>query len=312
MNSIIKWLVRTAAVLFGVGALLAIGGWALGGQTQMEVNVAGQDMTVGLGGIRFSASPREGGGRERVNVDDLVPFEEIDVDVALGEVYLRPGDSYGLTLSWNEERYALHYTNEGGKLRVWSSAFPGAGVPFGGNLHASVTIYYPKGTEFDQLTVKTALGTVDLSDFSARRLDLEANLGSVRLADAALGSGDLKLSLGDLELERVKADELDLKLSLGALKAREIDTARELTIENHMGETVVAGSLAGKTKIVSNMGDVSVAASLPRRDYGYDLSTSMGSVRIDGEHMDDEAVQRGGAHQITVENSMGDIALDFS
>ncbi len=123
MNGLIKWLLRTAAILFCAGALLALGGWALGGQTRMEVNVAGRDITVGPGVFHF-VKASGAGPREELSVVDRFPLDELEVDTDLVDVYLHPGDGYGLSLSWSDERYALHYTSEDGKLKIGSSALP--------------------------------------------------------------------------------------------------------------------------------------------------------------------------------------------
>lgn len=308
MNGIVKWLLRTAAVLAGIGALLAVAGWALGGQTKMDVNVAGRDVRVGMSGFQVLRTDKNEDW-EKSDIMELSPFEELEIDIQAGDVYLRPGDGYGLSLSTNVENYKFDYENKDGKLKVWSNGVHLLDFSFGGSIHASVTVYYPRETELHQLTVKTELGQVDMSDLSARVLDLTASLGEVELTGITLGQGTLVASLGDLELEEVKAQWLDLTLSMGEFKGSGITTTQELTIENHMGDTSVEGALYGKTKVISSMGNVTLTSSLPQEDYGYDLSTSMGDVRLNGAHMDEKATQRGGTHHITVENSMGDITL---
>ncbi len=309
MKELIKWLLRAAASLFGIGALLAAVGWALGGQTSMVVPVGERDVSVGLGGIHAFGSVRPG-ARHELTSDDLVPFTQLEIDIALGEINLRPSDHYGIVLEWSGEPYELHYTNEGGTLRVWSSSTPVMGLGFRLEHRAKATIYLPEGTHLNQLMVKTALGSVELDGFSADNFELRADLGDVDISNAILGRATANLSLGSLDLKQVSADHLDLTLSMGDLKADDLST-KELIAVNHMGKIKLEGRFEGQTKLVSSMGDVEVSTDLPQRDYGYDLNVSMGKITVDGEHQESKLVQPGGTHNIAIENSMGDITLQF-
>ncbi|SBW05247.1 conserved exported hypothetical protein [uncultured Eubacteriales bacterium] len=309
MKGLTKLLLTTAAALFGVGVVLALAGWLMGGQTSMVVTVGGRDVNVGLTGVRLS---NWSGERNRVaDGGDLEPFTALDVDVDLGDVYFIPSNHYGVELSWQGEDYALHYSNKNGKLKVWSTSSVRLGVDLGFGYGAEVRVYFPEGAEFESVTVKTSLGSAELEGLRAGRLDLEADLGSVAVTDAVVGESTMNLSLGDLELKRITARTLDLTLSLGALVGDEVSTSESLTVENDMGSVVLAGAFEGHTKIVDDMGSVELTVAGAEADYGYDLRTSMGNVTINGKDAGDEADHRGGTHTIEVENSMGDIEIKF-
>lgn len=311
MKRFYKVLSSTAAALFGIGVILAIAGWAMGGQTSMDVDVAGYKATIGWG--IYSREGRENGLKmHKVQEENLAAFDKLDIDISLGDVDVVLSDHYGLDLSWRGRNYDLHYTNENGTLKVWSTSIPNIGIDFDMNYDAKVTVYLPEGVQLDDVFVKAAMGDVDISSFHAETLEVKAHMGSVSLNTVTMGDGTLKLDMGDLDVSAVTADTLELTLLMGKLEAYDLSTSKELTVENSMGDIDVSGSLSGKTKMNASMGDISISTDLPESDYGYDLKTSMGTVRVNGDKMDDEASRNGGTHYITADNSMGSIDLDFN
>lgn len=310
MKRLNKGLVRISGALLAAGLALAIAGWAMGGQTTMEVDVAGYRINVGMNGV-YSKDGGWVGRNETVSVqDNLAAFDKLDVDVSLGDVDIVPSDHFGLELSWHGKNYELHFTNENGTLKVWSTSIPNIGINLDFNYGGKVIVYIPEGTRLADATVHTAMGDMDLSGFHADQLDVRANMGSVSLTNAVIGGGVLDLDMGDLDVSTVNADSLELTLSMGRLECYDISTTKELTMKNSMGDIEVQGSLAGRTKADASMGDVSISSDLS--DYGYDLSTDMGTVRVNGDKQDSKAKLNGGANVITVENSMGNIYVDFN
>lgn len=312
MKRLNKVLLSTASALFALGLILAVAGWAMGGQTSMEVDVAGHKVNVGMTGF-YSKDGNWTGRSGNISVqDDLAAFDKLDVNISLGDVDVVPSDHFGLDLSWRGKNYELHYTNENGLLKVWSTSVPNIGInlDFGMNYDGKVTVYIPEGTQLKDAAVYTSMGDIDLSGFNAESLDVSASMGSVSLTNAVVGDGILDLAMGDLNVSTVNAESLEFILSMGKLEAYDISTTKELIMENAMGDMEVQGSLGGKTEASASMGEVTITSDLS--DYGYDLNTSMGTVRVNGDKRGDEASQSGGTNFITVDNSMGDIDVDFN
>lgn len=305
-----KVLLSVAGSLLAIGLVLALVGWAMGGQTSMEVDVGGYQATVGMTGFHAGVNASRKNATT-VTDDKLAAFDKLDVDVSLGDVNVVSSDHFGIDMYYYGKNYELHYENNGGTLKVWSTSIPNIGINFGMNYDATVTVYLPKGTLLKDATVKTAMGDIDMQDFAADMLDVRANMGGVTVENADVTDGTLKLDMGDLSINGVTADNLDLTLSMGDLEAYNVTTEKELTVVNHMGKIAVDGTLRGKTDVNDSMGDISITTTLPESDYGYNLKTSMGSVEIDGNDHDDKANRSGGTHTITADNSMGDIEVYF-
>lgn len=309
MKRLNKVLLSTATALFALGLILAVAGWAMGGQTTMEVDVWGHKATIGVTGFHRENSDRNLRSGSSVQ-EDLTAFDKLDVDISLGEVEVVSSDHFGVDLSWRGKNYELHYTNEDGILKVWSTSIPNIGINLGQNYDGKATIYIPEGTQMKDITIYTALGDMDLKDFHTDSLDISASLGSVSIANAVVNSGTLELDLGDLEVGDISADSLDIILSMGRLQAYNVTTTKELKIENSMGDIDVQGSLGGRVEVSASMGDVTISSDLS--DYGYDLSTGMGTIRLNGDKQDDEVKRNGGTNFITADNAMGNIDVNFN
>lgn len=310
MKRLNKVLLSTAGSLLAIGLVLALVGWAMGGQTSMEVDVGGYRATVGMTGFHAGVNMSRSDATT-VTDDELTAFDKLDVDISLGDVSVIPSDHFGVDIFYYGKNYELHYENNNGTLKVWSTSMPTIGINFGMNYDATVTVYIPEGAQLKDATIKTAMGDIDMQDFAVDTLDIRANMGSVTVGNADVINGTLKLDMGDLSLNGIAADKLDMTLSMGDVEAYGVTTEKELTVVNHMGKIVLEGTLRGRVEATDNMGDISITTDLPESDYGYDLKTSMGSVEVDGNDHDDKASRSGGTHTITADNSMGDIEIYF-
>lgn len=312
MKKLAKMLVGVAAPLLLVSVILMGAGWAMGAKTELTVNIDGYPVNVGFTGIRGAVDSGVATGPAHEAGDRaLDSFNKIDVDVSLGDVTFVVADDYGVELSWYGENYELHYMNENGKLKVWSTSVPSVGVNFGKNYGGTVTVYLPEDVRLKEVDVTTALGDISMTSFRADKMEVLADLGDVSLYDATVGEGSMTLSLGDLQISGVTARDLTLDLSLGDLTATRLTTENSLDIESSMGLVDVNGSLSGNTEISSSMGDVDLSTDLPEEDYGWDLDVSMGDIYIDGVEQKHSVSRSGGTHFLEIDSDMGDISLYF-
>jgi len=315
MKKMTKALAGLGVFLLVAGLVLSGAGLAMGARTNLSVDWFGIPINVGVGGIGYR---RVTGGTEQIPPEDsvsvvtserLAAFDELEVDVALGDVTVEQGEDYGVELSWNAASVELYYEVKGGTLLIWNK--DQVNISLGSGMFASVRVSVPEGVTLDKVSVDTDLGDCRISDLQARELDVEAELGAVSLSNVTADEADLELSLGNLELWDVTAGELEANLSLGDLTGSGLTVSRELKAENDMGSIDLAGDLRGTAELTDNMGGVSLFIQGAEGEYGYDLKTSLGSVRVNGEDQGDKVSRPGGRDTLTVRNSMGDIDVTF-
>ena len=292
MNRLTKGLLGVGALLLLSGGLLALSGWTMGGQTELDLSWNGHGVRIGPLGIvsRDSAAQTETAARDGREELHLQAFRRVDVDVDLGDVTVTQGGDYGVSLNWKGKHYALEYELDGDTLRVRSSA---QGGRFGlDGYGGTVTVYVPQHLRLEQLEVRSDLGDICLEGIAA---------------DTATVTGDL----GDLTLGQGRAGALELHESMGTIDGAGLTVERSLSVENDMGDVRLEGDLQGELEVADSMGEIELTLSGPVEDYRYELNVDMGEICVNGETYRSEASRSGGRHSLNVENSMGDISVTF-
>lgn len=257
------------------GGMLAVAGVALGGRTSLYYGNYNETMESETAVAAYT---------------ETSAFQKIEVDVALGDVYLQSADSYGVELTWDDERMKLNYEVVDGKLRVWNEDGNVSGLsPH--DYEVTAIIYFPYDAQFEDVNVKNALGSLTLEDFVAKNLTVYSDLGDTNLSSVTAGTANLHLSLGSLE---------GYGLSVGG-------TA---TVENSLGDVYLTGDFRD-LNVTCDMGAVTVGTEAEKSEYSYDLKTSMGNVTLDGEKSRDSAKGGSGPYTLKVDNSMGDVDIMF-
>lgn len=243
--------------------------------------------------------------------DNMAAFSEIEVDVALGNVWVAPGgDGYSLSLEWKGSGYSLKYENKDGKLRVWSEGTNALDWEIDKD-KVNVWIYVPEGAQFKWVDLDVDLGECTVQGFTAKKLTVDADCGSVSLYDMTLGTAELALDLGSLELSAVKADQLDADLSMGDLNGYDLEMTGDLTAVNDMGKIELSGALRGTTELKCSMGAIKVYLDGSEEEYGYDLRTSMGRVTVDGKDKGTSTSRSGGEYRLNAKSDMGAVEVWF-
>ncbi len=273
---------------------------------------------------------------------------ELQVELALGEVILQNGREYSADLQWQGEQYRMEYSCENGVLHIWDSV---NGPSVLNNWGGKAVITLPQGSKLDEVTITSKAGSVELSDVETETLTVEAALGSVTLNGIQAGVGDLsleagsleaadssfstltaQLSLGGAELEDFKAGtgtftldsgSLDMEraaftsftadLSLGGITAQELTVEGSTDVRCSCGSVELYGSLGGETDVQADMGSITLETEYPEAEYGYELTTDLGSVTVAGRDQGSSAqkIQEGSKHFITARADLGSIEVIF-
>lgn len=288
-----KYLIGVAAGLLVLGFVLMGGGWAMGAQTSLTVHFFGYPMNVGIHGISSNGTVETVDGEYKMVSDlDLDAYQDLEIDIGLGDVIFCTADYYGVELEWYDANYALHYTNENGKLKVWSTSTPSVGINMSSGYGGTVTIYLPKGAALNEVDVEADLGDVELWGFEAADLTVVADLGDVSITD-------------------VGAEQADLTLNLGNLITSGFTTRKSLTVDADLGNVELCGTYYGTVDVSADLGQVFIDTTLSKAEYRYELDVSLGDIYVDGREMDEHVKKGNGNHSITVYADLGDIELCF-
>lgn len=290
-------LLASAVPLLLVGGVLTFAGWRMGAQTSLELE---------LDGHTFSASPFhlsswsedyvweeafEDSYRHSLTLtgEDLADFQRLDVDLDLGDLTIQTGE-LELYLFWTSQDYQIHYSNEDGLLKIWST---GHMRSEGWNhSEATVMLTIPEGMTLAEADLALGLGSADLSNIAVQDLTVKSDLGDVSLWSLALDQADLTLELGSLTVDG------------GSL-------SDHLTAQCQLGDISLYGDYEGDLDLDTEMGSVEFYTELPRSSYRWDLSTGMGEVSIDGTELGQNVSGGSSGHTLIVSSGMGDVDISF-
>ena len=308
MKGLTKLIVGIAAPLLAVGIVLSGVGWAMGAETSIEVPVGEERIHVGWDGVGLSGwSGTSGTETAAAEEAELAPFTSLEVELSNGTVTVSAGETYGIRLSSGSRK--LQYSLEDGTLKVWDEEL--IGVQFS-ERGGSVEIFLPDGAELADADITNSLGSIELKNLSAETLTAEADLGDITADGLRADSATLTAECGAVNLTSVEADELEAELSLGDMTATGLAVADRLTVTNSLGSVSLEGELGESVSVTADMGDISAVSSRAEQWYGYELSTDLGEITVNGQNRGTSASQEGETGTMELHTDMGGITLRFS
>ena len=298
MKGLTKLIVGIAAPLLAVGIVLSGVGWAMGADTSIQVPVGSEQIHVGWDGVGISGWSSSYVTDTAV-VEDMAlsSFTRLDVELSNGTVTVSSGEAYGIRLSSGSRK--LQYSLENSILKVWDEEL--IGVQFS-ELGGSVT----------DADITSALGGLELKNVQVETLNIQADLGDITAEGLQAGSAVLTAECGAVNLTDVEADELEAELSLGDMTATGLAVTDRLTVTNSLGSVSLEGELGESVSVTADMGDISAVSSRAEQWYGYELSTDLGEITVNGQNRGASASQKGEKGTMELHSDTGGSTVRFS
>ena len=182
-------------------------------------------------------------------------FTNLDIKLGVGSVRVQTGEEWDFTLESSGTNksgtpYELHYSLEGGLLRIWST--PKSLSTEGGDMpEGEVVITVPEGVVLGHAEVEVGMGELDWVGCAvAERLSAEIGMGDVDVKGGLTGEIDLKTGMGNITAHMALAREeyrYELEVGMGDLR---------LDGEKLVRNTAEGGSGPSQIELSSGMGDV--------------------------------------------------------
>lgn len=202
-------------------------------------------------------------------------FEDVDVEMPIGDVKLEEGDSYSLRCMF-PEKLMPDYKIGDGTLKVTGKDSRG----LYGDLESrwSVTITVPKDADLNEVTIDCKMGNITVNGVSGKKLDIDTEMGDIIANNDISEHAVLSCSMGDTNISYVTFDTLDGVSKMGHVRVN-YSTIADVNWNGSMGDVDLLGNF-GKIRVSDSMGSIYVNCE---NDWKGTLCTSMGDVSVNGQ-----------------------------
>lgn len=229
---------------------------------------------------------------------DLDEFSNVEVNIDYNaDVEFVTGDSYGIIIHYYGPDYSITYSNEKGVLRIEDAVKKKAYNI--GNLREDnyVTIIVPTDAKLSNVNILATSGDISLKAIQAEEIKTLTYSGDSTFVDMITGTGDLQTYSGGIDVK-------DLQSSI-------------VNMTSISGDITVKGKVYGDSTFNATSGDIVVACEDEEKKYSYNLSTTSGSIGVDGKVVADEigakkSVQNSKENIIKATSVSGDIDIAFA
>lgn len=207
--------------------------------------------------ILFTMNIETSVGAVRLQFDEVVTFDELQLSSKTGSVYVK-----------NVITPSLHATTDTGSIIIQAVVSSGAIVA-------------------------------------------DSDTGSLSFTDVAATSFQLSGDTGSMVLTRIEGNSLDATVDTGRVTLTDSELIDDVTISTSTGDISITNTDASSFDLSSSTGDVKFT-SATHSDYRYDLTTSTGTIRIDGANQGERHSTTTGTIFIKVNVRTGNITIDTS
>lgn len=249
------------------------------------VSIIGGIIT-GIAGVSLLLSDRDGepaGEMQTYPIDGEV--FSLSVNLSGAKFQIKTSDSF--SVESNHEYISVSLND--GKLCIKETKKPFALSPKG----VTVVLNIPEDFVFDEATVETGAGEVNIETLSADVLKLY------------LGAGEAKIQrLVAKSQSRIDGGAGELTISGGLLC--------NLNFDMGVGEVTLKSRIEGNSKIDMGVGEINLTLLGSRDDYKIEIDKGIGDANLDGKDVTDGSVYGSGENKIEIDGGVGDIDIDFA
>lgn len=222
---------------------------------------------------------------EEVNMSDV---QRLNVRVKTVRVKIVSTDESKLRVESNSDR--IKAGKNGDTLTVEEEDFSlFENIAWGDD---ELVLYLPKsGHEFDTVNIETGAGKVDIERIETKELQLKMGAGKVEIQEViARDRAEIDGGAGLLVINGGKLNNLDFDMGVGKVE--------------------ITASILGSSKIDAGVGKLDLKLEGVERDYRIRVDKGLGSVKLNGQEMENERTYGGGENLIEISGGIGAIEIE--
>ena len=251
----------------------------------LSVSIIGGIIT-GLTGVSYILSGRD---NEAVGEMQVYPIEgeisSLSVDLSGAQLKIQTADKFSVESNHNY----ISVKAENGNLRIYETKKLFSVYPKG----ATVILKVPENFVFDEASVDTGAGKVEIETLACDVLELSLGAGKADIKNLTANS-NAKIDGGAGELNIGGGKLCNLNLDMG------------------VGKLTLKSRIEGKSDLDYGVGETNLTLLGSREDYKIEIDKGIGEARLAGESLRDDSVYGWGENRIEIDGGIGVINIEFS
>ncbi len=228
--------------------------------------------------------------REDVVLDEIKTYQvtseihSLDISISAADFVIEYRDTFGVE---SNLKY-LSVSERNGVLTIVDNKTKGNR----NYNNAKLTLYIPRGTVFDNVSLET---------------------GAAKMTAETLSTASLKIRLGagDVSIKQLNVtSRADIEGGAGAITVTD-GTLNNLKLEMGVGELNMTAALLGNNELDFGIGESNLTVLGSKNDYRIDIEKGLGTVTVDGEKVTDFGTNGNGQHSLEIEAGIGAVNLNF-
>lgn len=251
----------------------------------LSVSIIGGIIT-GLNGVSYILSGRN---NDAVGKMQVYPIEgeisSLSLSLSGAKLEIKTSDKFSVESNHNY----ISVKSENGQLCINETKKLFSVYP----KDVTVILNIPDGFVFDEATVETGAGKVQIDSLSADVLKLSLGAGESEIRNLTANSrADIDGGAGRLNIDGGLLCNLKLDMGVGALTLK--------------------SRIEGQSRLDYGIGETRLTLLGSREAYKIELDKGIGEAKLCGESMRDDSVYGAGNNRIEIDGGIGAIHIDFS
>ncbi|SFC75984.1 DUF4097 family beta strand repeat-containing protein [Clostridium uliginosum] len=224
-----KKLLICSVCIIGVGLILAVAGFSMGGKFGIIKNNAGYKILDKEEGI--------------VKAEESSAFTSIEINSTVDKIDIIKSYKYGIEMEYSSNQNDVDYSIKDGKLVIQENKLQDAfnNISFGiGNTHipSYIKVYIPGDVDLDTINVKSSNTNFTMNSINVNEIFLNCNYGN--------------LNISDLQGKKIKIDSNNNKININNINTN------ELIVKNNYGKIDAGNIVTDELKLDMKNGDVNI------------------------------------------------------
>lgn len=223
------------------GAVLMFCGWTGGGKAYAK--------TYDLNTLSGSATKEDGiSVQEKTKIDE---FDELQVDLAMGDLRVLPSGDDSCYLSWRMQskmgKTAVEYSVQNGVLKMMETKAASHSayidIDFMGEIlsrekesETGVTLYVPEKKVLKKMDIHMDFGDIQMNRVQAESGRIQSDDGDIVLSGCSMQNIKLEADYGDVELNSGMWENGSIVLEDGDVTIKNTKLSGKVSVENSYGD----------------------------------------------------------------------------